>query len=987
MKGMPVLKAVALCVVATGGRLSMAAETPAERGVKVETWRVAEIAFESAKDYSQGGGDAVRFDVAFTNGADGAVVVRPGFWDGGKVFRVRFAPTAQGVWKWTSSCPDDAALNGKSGSVTATPYMGKLDVYRHGFVKVVPGKKHFAYADGTPFFYLGDTHWGMYKEEIDEAGPHAGGVKTDSHFKYIVNRRAEQGFTVYQSEPIGAKFNLADGRVDAADIPGFQLADRYYRHIADAGLVHANAEFFFSASMRRPLVDDKPALERLSRYWVARFGAYPVMWTLAQEIDNDFYHERGHQKEYSCTNNPWVAVAEFIHRYDAYKHPLSGHQENTSHTTVTGAGTTAGKGKISGGGASVFASKAVSARTGHNWWAAQWSPSLTGLASVAVAMDYWRSSRPAVNYEGRYCYLWTKDFGARAQGWISLLNGFCGYGYGAIDMWLYQSTYDVKKESNDGVEKITIADKAVHWSEAIEFPSAHHMGHMRRFFEGMDWWRLVPDIGKTPFFVPDGNVAYACASIGRSRYVLYFHDRKAVRTGSLRGTMEDVKYSARWFNPRTGVYGERFTLPDPVNGLRRLPPKPDLEDWALDVNVSLIASAPVLMNAAETSIGVAFAVTDCACGWVDVSELPDMSAARRVHAGSGCIMDVGDKFACIRIRDLKPATKYHYRIGADRIRFENNYKRVNLGPEMDEKVHSFTTLGAAAEGSFCVIQDTHSRPAIVDLAFTKIAELKPSVIIWNGDARNFYRTCDDAIGTFLKPHPKHLEYAAETPIMFLNGNHDFRGRFGLHLEELVMFREQDERHPRYASLGRNFVQRLGDIALIGLDTGEDKQDSNPIQGGITRMKEYRELQTRWLADVIEIPVVKTAKFKVAFCHIPLYEPNPRQNPGDVVPDDADPRYYHPWAAWQRTCAEMWGPLFEKAGVQLVCTGHQHVFRYNPPEPGRSWAHMIGGGPDFIPGKSRSYPTVIEGRVVDGKLVVTVHDAGNRRIVFENKWSE
>ena len=406
---------------------------------------------------------------------------------------------------------------------------------------------------------------------------------------------------------------------------------------------------------------------------------------------------------------------------------------------------------------------------------------------------------------------------------------------------------------------------------------------------------------------------------------------------------------------------------------------------ATGASLPLIGSAPVLMNPAERTMDVVFALNGEASGWVDVAKSPDMKGAVRVYSGEGPVMRVRDKFAVVRIAGLRPATRYWYRIGADRIEFENGYKPWNRGAETHEHIYSFMTLGAEREGSFCVINDTHDRKPIVDMVLEKIAALKPSVIIWNGDVRNFYRTADDAVGTFLKPHPNHPAYAAETPVVFLNGNHDFRGRFALHLEDLVPFRDAPERGVRYAALGRNFAQRIGDIALIGLDTGEDKQDTNPRMGGIFRMTKYRELQTRWLAEEIEKPTVKTAKFKVAFCHIPLFDPRANENPGDVLPDDDDPRYKHPSAAWQRTCANMWGPLLTKAGVQLVVTGHQHVFRYDAPDAGRSWAHMVGGGPDFTPGKSRSFPTVIEGRVRAGRLAVTVHDCGNRRIVFDKEF--
>ena len=315
----------------------------------------------------------------------------------------------------------------------------------------------------------------------------------------------------------------------------------------------------------------------------------------------------------------------------------------------------------------------------------------------------------------------------------------------------------------------------------------------------------------------------------------------------------------------------------------------------------LLDSAPVLLNPAERSVGIAFAISgQDASGWVDISKSPDMDGSVRVYSGDGPVMQVRRQFATVRIRDLEPDTRYYYRIGADRIRLESEYRPRNLGSETDSRIYSFTTLGPAAKSSFCVIQDTHADGETIDLVLSKIAQLKPSAIIWNGDARNFYRTASNAVDVFLKPHVNHPAYAAETPVMFLNGNHDYRGRFALHLEDLVMFRESAERHQRYASLGRNFAQRIGDIAVIGLDTGEDKQDTNPGVGGITRMKPYRELQAKWLAEVVETPAVKTAKFKVAFCHIPLCDPNPRENPGDLEPADWAPGcgYKHPWAAWQ-----------------------------------------------------------------------------------------
>ena len=399
----------------------------------------------------------------------------------------------------------------------------------------------------------------------------------------------------------------------------------------------------------------------------------------------------------------------------------------------------------------------------------------------------------------------------------------------------------------------------------------------------------------------------------------------------------------------------------------------------------LIVSAPVLQNAAATSIGVAFAVSSDASGWVEYSKSPDMAGAVRAYSGGHGLMDVNDKVAQIRVRGLEPATKYYYHIGADWIHYGGGYDMHNLGSEVDPKVHSFTTLGESASGSFCVINDTHDRKPILDMVLTKLEEIKPSVVVWNGDASNTSETIETALGIFVHTHEKHPEYASDTPFMFINGNHDFRGRFNRSLDTLMMFREPTERKPEYAELGRNFVQRLGDIALIGLDTGEDKLDTNKKFAGIFRMKEYRELQTRWLAEAIETPAVKTAKFKEAFCHIPLEDPRPNSNPGDIAPDDTSPEYSNNWAAWQRTCAGLWGPLFEKAGVQLLICAHQHCVRYSAPALGRSWAQLVGGGCDVVQGKPWYYPSVIQGRVVDGKLVVTVHDAARNCVTMEKSF--
>ena len=385
----------------------------------------------------------------------------------------------------------------------------------------------------------------------------------------------------------------------------------------------------------------------------------------------------------------------------------------------------------------------------------------------------------------------------------------------------------------------------------------------------------------------------------------------------------------------------------------------------------LIASAPVLQNYAETSVGVAFAVNALANGYVLIGEKPDLSDARKILCGGYRLADIDERVIQVRVTGLKPATRYYYRIGADRIHYGGGYDMKVLGNEEDPLVHSFVTAGKGLkQSSFCVINDTHARWEPLAKTLDKVAALAPSCVIWNGDACNTEETVESQVRIFLDHPMDRKDYAADTPYLFCPGNHDSRGWANRHLEHVWMYRQPEERSPRDWDLGRNFAVRMGDIALVGLDTAEDKLDTNPRFAGLFKSAEYREAQTAWLKDALKRKEIAKAPFLVAFCHIPLFDPDPTQNPGDVAPADSDPQYTTDYASWQRTCARMWGPLLHKAGCQVLISAHQHRYRHSEPGPGRCWTQLVGGGRALA---ESGYPTVMEGKVVGGKLRITVHN--------------
>lgn len=510
--------------------------------------RCCEFTLLSEKDYADPLSMA-EIDAVFTH-ESGASVTVPGFWDGGNVWRIRFAPSLTGKWSYTVTCsdPENPSLTA-SGNLKCTAYKGDLEIYRRGSVRAADCGRYFVYGDGTPFFYLGDTHWGMPTEGLD-----------DGHFQTILDRRAEQGFTVIQSEPIGAKYCLSDG-LTQADIGGFRELDRYFAEIADRGFVHANAALFFSNELVIHSYSEE-YLTALSRYWIARYSAYPVIWTTAQECDNDFYYCRGEHTAFDAQSNPWKIVFAALTRFDPYSSPASAHMEFAS----TGdAGVRASTSSFAG-------------LPGYSWYAAQYSPSLTGMQDWSLLRDFYDNpgGKPVVNYEGRYVNLWTGNYGGRAQGWISYLNGMCGYGYGAADIWLFNSTYDMNTTSSDGYESITPEDKAMPWTLSLELESARQVGYMRRFFESVGWETLIPSFGDRSVF--EGSLACDVASRSDELFVIYLRNLRSEASGRLHGLPQN-DYTLSWFDPRSGEYVSEQTLRPDENGDLDLGSKPAKGDW------------------------------------------------------------------------------------------------------------------------------------------------------------------------------------------------------------------------------------------------------------------------------------------------------------------------------------------------------------------------------------------------------------------------
>src|SRR5689334_449075 len=123
---------------------------------EAHVWEAQEIVLAAARDYAN---PYIEVECWIDLEGPGFKQRVYGFWDGGRIFKVRFVATQAGDWSWrvSSNHPEDAGLAG-SGKLRAVAWSAAeiaQNPNRHGFVRT--GAHSLHYADGTPFFLLGDT--------------------------------------------------------------------------------------------------------------------------------------------------------------------------------------------------------------------------------------------------------------------------------------------------------------------------------------------------------------------------------------------------------------------------------------------------------------------------------------------------------------------------------------------------------------------------------------------------------------------------------------------------------------------------------------------------------------------------------------------------------------------------------------------------------------------------------------------------------------
>ncbi len=529
-----------------------------------ELWRVGEWTFT---DTNAPKAADCGITATFT-GPDGTVMTRDAFYDGGDTFRVRFAPTKLGKWDYivTGLSAGDA-----KGDIQCVPYSGDKDIFKHGFLKVGPQGKYLCHDDNTPFFWLGDTHWHFaIREKWDESND----PRFDSQFRAIVDRRAKQRFNVYQCnfhceyQPQGdtPAYFTKNGNQWQPNVEFLQNdLDRKMAYLADSGMsIAVGFTWFFSILM--PGADE--FYKMAARYLIARYGAYPILWTLAGEVGG-----------YGETMRPalldgWRKIALEIQRKDDYHHLRTAHYTNERPFPTY--------------------------YQGEEWF--DFTLGQAGHGDYPIDCRPFRKhikqypTTPFIEGESLYENVLTLEPNGRRRAtpamlrrvaYLAMQNGACGYTYGAQGMWHIQW-----EEGANGPMDLGFGSFDP-WYRAIDFPGADQMTIMRDFYESVHWHSLRPldpscfAANKSgglviTFSAEDLQALFMPSALGSedmSTVVAYYAETNRFPMGFR--TLIQPKYKAHWFDPETGEYTLINDNIRPKNGVWFAPQKMTQQDAIL----------------------------------------------------------------------------------------------------------------------------------------------------------------------------------------------------------------------------------------------------------------------------------------------------------------------------------------------------------------------------------------------------------------------
>ena len=513
-----------------------------------------EWAYTSGKQYPDAFNDVeVDAIVTLPSGQEERV---PAFWAGGSTWRVRYAPPVPGDYKVRAASTDagNRDLNGHEFTLRVEAYTGQNLHYKHGALKIAEDRRHFQHADGTPFFWLGDTWWmGLCKR-----------LPWPDGFETLTADRLQKGFTIVQivaglypdMEPFderganeaGYPWDRDYARINPAY---FDEADVRIQHLADRGLAACVVGFwgYFIPRMGMKKV------KQHWRYLVARWGAYPTLWCLAGEGTMPYYLSKTKDQDAETQKHGLTELARYVRSIDPHHHPITIHPSSSARLCVDDP--------------SVLDFDML--QTGHN--------DRRSIPNTIETLNRSLEATPKMPVLiGEVCYEGiaeaSREEVQRFMIWAAILSGNGGHTYGANGIWQVNT-----REKPYGLSPHGHSWGGPPWDVAAQLPGSGQTGLAKKLITRYSWWNLEPkpDLVSPRWSKEDYWEAYAAQIPGEA--IIAF--QPAAYNAMSFNHLDAGNYRAFFFNPSDGMETEIGMVTPDANGNWKPPEVPIYRDWVI----------------------------------------------------------------------------------------------------------------------------------------------------------------------------------------------------------------------------------------------------------------------------------------------------------------------------------------------------------------------------------------------------------------------
>jgi hypothetical protein len=403
---------------------------------------------------------------------------------------------------------------------------GDVDAAVRGRVQVAPTRRHLQFADGTPFFYLGDTAWELFHR-----------LNREEAERYLEDR-ARKGFTVIQAVALAELDGLtvpnAYGALPLVESDPSRPNEAYFAHVdfivqkaESLGLVVG----FLPTWGKYWKVGDPAKIftpenaQRYGRFLGARYRDRAIIWILG-----------GDQNVANAEERAIIdAMAAGLREGDGGAHLITFHPRGPGQSSL----------KLQDAPWLDFhmTQSSHAARDHDTGLYAERDLSLTPL-------------RPTLDGEPRYetipvgFYLRDHDRldrfdddDVRQAAWWSVMAGACGHTHGDNNIWqMWQPG------------RTPIINATIPWYEALDHPGARQMGLLRRFMEPR-FHRLVPDQQLVANGPVSGPAKIRAARATDDSFVIVYSPRGEAFTVD-KGAVKAARLREVWYDPRYGVWYE-----------------------------------------------------------------------------------------------------------------------------------------------------------------------------------------------------------------------------------------------------------------------------------------------------------------------------------------------------------------------------------------------------------------------------------------------